>query len=122
MRCTASSPCNEPHRWHPRRGMEIEEMCREYDRSEYWLRGFATYLAHPRHCGFPSPLLDWSNSPYVAAHFAFARAKHDGKAAIFTYRERPSSSFKISGGDTPQIISVRPNVKTHRAATSTFDD
>jgi hypothetical protein len=79
------------------------------------LRHSATYLAHLRHCGFPSPLLDWSKSPYVAAYFAFARAKHDGDVAIFAYRERANSAgFKISGSDTPQIVSFGPIVKTHK--------
>ncbi|MCB9978431.1 MAG: FRG domain-containing protein [Rhodospirillales bacterium] len=32
------------------------------------------YLAYLRHHGFPSPLLDWSESPYVAAFFAFQNA------------------------------------------------
>ena len=88
--------------------MEVEEMCREYDRFEYWLRQSTTYLAHLRHCGFPSPLLDWSKSPYVAAYFAFARARHDGDATIFAYRERANSAgFKISGSDTPQNRQLR---------------
>lgn len=97
----------------PRR--EIEERCRAYDFFDFWLRDFTTYLAHLRHCGFPSPLLDWSKSPYVAAYFAFARATHDGDVAIFAYRERANDAgFKISGGDEPQIVSFRRIVKTHR--------
>jgi FRG domain len=95
--------------------MEVEEMCREYDRFGYWLRQSTTYLAHLRHCGFPSPLLDWSKSPYVAAYFAFAGAKHDGDVAIYAYRERANSAgFKVNGSDTPQIVSFGPIVKTHR--------
>jgi hypothetical protein len=46
---------------------------------EYWI-----YL---RHHGFPSPLLDWTRSPYVAAFFAFRQACQAEKVAIFAYLE-----------------------------------
>jgi FRG domain len=92
---------------------EIEEICREYDRFEPILRGSITYMAHLRHAGFPSPLLDWTNSPYVADYFAFSRAKHDGEVAIYAYREHPAN-FKLGSSDAPQIISFGPLIKTHR--------
>jgi hypothetical protein len=46
------------------------------------------FLAYLRHHGFLSPLLDWSQSPYVAAFFAFANPTSDSaRAAIFVFQE-----------------------------------
>ncbi len=77
------------------------------------LRAHATYLAHLRHGGFPSPLLDWTCSVYVAAYFAFHRARHDGNVAIYAYREWPKSS-KVGSPWFPSIVSFGPNLKTHK--------
>lgn len=46
----------------------------------------AVYL---RHHGFPSPLLDWSDSPYVAAFFAFNNIPKDSSHVSITVIEHP---------------------------------
>jgi FRG domain-containing protein len=92
---------------------EVDRFCREYDLFDQNLREHATYLAHLRHGGFPSPLLDWTASPYVAAYFAFHNARHDGDIAIYAYREW-ASRFKVGGSDSPHIVSFGPLFKTHK--------
>lgn len=71
------------------------------------------FMAYLRHHGFPSPLLDWSRSPYVAAYFAFANAcKHtNGSVSIFVLSER---NFRVSGNGMDVLYFFGPYVKTHR--------
>jgi hypothetical protein len=72
------------------------------------------FMAYTRHHGFPSPLLDWTHSPYIAAYFAYAFATPppSGKVAIYAYREHAGST-KITQGGTPQIRELGPYVRTH---------
>ncbi|MGB7097477.1 MAG: FRG domain-containing protein [Xanthobacteraceae bacterium] len=90
----------------------IDQSIRSYDLFHQFIFSSATYLAHLRHNGFPSPLLDWSGSPYVAAYFAFSRSVGTD-IAIYVFRERPHN-MKLGGSDTPSIFSLGPIIKTHK--------
>ena len=40
--------------------------------SEVWEPEVYKYMTHLRHYGFPSPLLDWTKSPYIAAYLGIS--------------------------------------------------
>jgi len=73
------------------------------------------YMAYLRHFGFPSPLLDWSRSPFVAAFFAF-RDDPPGdkpeKRSVFAYCEN-RAKLKGETRGVPLIRAMGPYVQTH---------
>lgn len=73
------------------------------------------FMVYLRQHGFPSPLLDWTDSEYVAAYFAFADAddlKELNRVAIYAYVEYANGT-KISSALGPSMVGVGPYVPSH---------
>lgn len=96
---------------------DVEKAVRDYDKFSMDLLcgrcpGYA-YMAYLRHHGFPSPLLDWTRSPYIAAFFAFNMASENSstRVAIYVFSDMPLHG---SGNGMPVVYRYGPYVKTDR--------
>jgi hypothetical protein len=89
---------------------ELREWGKDYEQAFAAPPGY-DYYVYLRHHGFPSPLLDWSRSLYVAAFFAF-RAPSADRVAIFAYLDNLAGS-KVGSSARSRIMQFGPYVKSH---------
>lgn len=80
-----------------------------------WFEGpIYEYMVFLRHYGFPSPFLDWSRSPYIAAFFAFRDAvPEDGRVAVYAFVEYAGKG-KTGQVGSPKISGLGPYVASHK--------
>jgi hypothetical protein len=68
-------------------------------------------MIYLRHHSYPSPLIDWTLSPYIAAFFAFRSIEKEiKKVSIYAYLEYFGHA---KSGAVVTIGSIGSNVKTH---------
>jgi len=71
------------------------------------------FMAYLRHHGFPSPLLDWSRSHYIAAFFAFRRkpTSDSEHVALYAYLEYCGKG-KTWGDHEAHLVGLGPTIST----------
>lgn len=69
------------------------------------------FMIYLRHNGFPSPLLDWTRSYYIASFFAFNENRKAERVSIYAYVEYLRGEKSWCG---KKITGLGPYVTTHK--------